>query len=199
MKGRCVTSSLSASAILIAFLLPQTTFSQQAAESALRLKPQEEKAAYDIYSMLLRAEMNMSWAGTTLKIQQETQPSAERGLPEANSCLQFATGRESVYGPLLADYILKNRKALPLDREFDLRSYELVAKVGSRTILGSDCVFLLSAVGFNPDGTRAFVCVSHRCANHGGGRCHLLVKTGGKWVTDGDGGVGCGWGGGWAP
>jgi hypothetical protein len=161
----------------------------------LKLTAAEEKDSYEIYSMLVRTEMpganTEGWA-----IKQETQTFPHDGQITFSVCVQPPQDQESIYRPVFDDYTAKNRKVFVLKRKFDLPQYALVGPADLKAIeqrsrvadgfpFNAPVIFHVSAVGFNPDGTRALVYVGHHCGSLcGGGTYHLLVKKDGRWQVD---------------
>ena len=163
----------------------------------------KEKDSYEIYSMLLRTEMPPHWNIADWAIRQETQSYPNFGAKDGNNvneCLQLSPGQESIYLPLIKDYVAKNKKKLVLERKFDLPQYALIGptevkSIQQRSRAAPSVIFDVSAVGFNQDATRALVYVGHYCGSPcGGGRYHLLVKKDGHWEVDRDRGFSCAWG-----
>jgi hypothetical protein len=166
--------------------------------NGLKLTAAQEKDSYEIYSMLLRAEMPPQWNITAWAIKQETQtyPNFATVNGGLDVCLQPAKDQESIYLPLIDDYVAKNRKKPALDRKFDLPQYALIEPADIQAIqqrrrtasgfpYNASVIFHVSAVGFSRDGTRALVYVGHDCGGLcGGGRYHLLVKKDGQWQVD---------------
>ncbi len=105
-------------------------------------------------------------------------------------CSTPARDQEVLYRPVLDDYTRKNKTTLSLERKFSLGNYLLV---GDRQGAGNtkhDTTTVFSAVGFNPERTRAAVCF--RVTSNG--TCSVLVKNDGTWKFDkGWRGDGCGW------
>jgi hypothetical protein len=177
----------------------------------------EEKDSYEICSMLLRTEMPADWKVTGWAIRQETRTlNGESGGGAEGICLKPTPDRESIYRPLIQDYVAKNKKRAVLDRKFDLPQYALVGPAEIEEIgkhwrprppgstsdkekavfpLNATVIFHVSAVGFNGDRTRALVYVGHNCGGLcGGGAYHLLVNIDGTWQVDrGYHGTSCGW------
>jgi|ERR1035441_6267743 hypothetical protein len=167
----------------------------------------EERDSYEIYSMLLRTEMPPQWNITGWAIEQETQTYPNFGdRVTAGVCVQPPKEQESIYRPLIDDYIAKNKSKLVLERKFDLFVYALVGPADLKAIqqrsrvadgfpFNASVLFHVSAVGFSRDGTRALVYVGHYCGGLcGGGTYHFLVKKDGKWQIDKEyGGMSCGW------
>jgi hypothetical protein len=150
----------------------------------------EEKDSYEIYSMLLRTEMG-KWRDTTAwTITEETQTfpyNGVRSLDDVRECMSVVQDQESIYLPLIEDYVAKNKKKHVLERKFDLPEYSLVpfGRPLGGTPLSPSVTFEVSAVGFNKDRTRSLVYVGHHCGNLcGGGGYHLFVKKDGKWQVD---------------
>ena len=206
MTRRFTLSPWRVSAFAIALLLPVATRSPayqqlvpppgQGSASDLKLTATEEKDSYEIYSMLLRTEMHGS-STTFWVIEQETRTFPDFGDRVNNGvCVQPPKEQESVYRPLIDDYVAKNKAKLVLERKFDLPLYALVGPADLKAIyqrsrvavgvpLNDPVIFHVSAVGFNRDGNRALVYVGHHCGNLcGGGTYHLLFKKDGRWQVD---------------
>jgi hypothetical protein len=174
---------------------------ERTATSARGLNAAEEKDSYEIYSILLRAELDATWKISAWTINQKTQtfPSLGPRPHYIRQCLSVSRNQDGIYAPLIDDYLAKNREKQSLERKFDLPQYELVdfgqTPATTSSSFAPTVVFEVSAVGFNPDRTRALVYVGHRCGSLcGGGRYHLLVKAGGKWQIDREfRGISCIW------
>jgi hypothetical protein len=161
-----------------------------------KLTAMEEKDSYEIYSMLLRTEMRPEWNIREWAIRQETQTFPNYGGGNGGNlgmCLGPLQNQESIYRPVIEDYVAKNKKRLLLERKFDLPEYALVgpeeikaiqqrSRVADGFPFNASVIFHVSSVGFNRDGTRALVYVGHNCGSLcGGGRYHLVMKKDGKW------------------
>ena len=205
------------SAFAMALLLPPTTRSpayqrpipppEQGSANNLKLTGAEEKDSYEIYSMLLRTELPSQWNITGWAIEQETQTYPTFGVMSSIAeCLQPSKNQESIYRPLIDDYVAKNKGKLVLERKFDLPQYALVGPTDLKAIyqrsraadgfpFNASVIFHISAVGFNRDGTRALVYVGHNCGSLcGGGTYHFLLKKDGRWQVDREyGGMSCVW------
>jgi hypothetical protein len=184
--------------------------SDQGSTNELKLTAREEKDSYEIYSMLLRTEMPPQWNITAWAIRQETQTYPNYGATNSGSlgvCLQPSQDQESIYVPLIEDYVAKNKRKLVLERKFDVPQYALIGPTEIKAIqqqsraasgfpFSATAIFHVSAVGFNRDGTRALVYVGHDCGSLcGGGGYHLLVKKDGQWQVDREyRGLTCVWG-----
>ena len=151
----------------------------------LKLTPAEEKDSYEIYSLLLKAEMpttgNPSWI-----ISQETTTYPGEST---KICLDPIEEQKAQYVPVINDYLKRNKRKLTLVRKFDLPSYVLLGhNPGSnRPHFDSPTLFYLSAVGFNSDRTRGLVYVGYVCGSLcGAGAYHLMVKKDGRWQEDVD-------------
>jgi hypothetical protein len=145
----------------------------------LTLGSEEEKESYDIYSTLLQIK-DPKVAGW--KIIQETRA--------FELCLKPAPDQDSIYRPIIDDYVLKNRKTLVLERKFKLPQYTLADPEEWTRSTNGRIFAVFSAVGFNPDRTRATVCFWA----HSSGTCSILIKKEGTWQIDRDWhGDGCGW------
>jgi hypothetical protein len=217
MERRLALSPWRVSAFAIASLLPTAIRSpayqppvpppQQKSANDLKLTATEEKDSYDIYSILLRKEMPSQWNITGWAISQETQTYPNFGeMSSIGMCLQPPKDQESIYRPLIDDYVAKNKGKLVLEREFDLPQYAIVGTTDAKAIgqhsrvadgfpFNAAVIFHVSAVGFNRDGTRALVYVGHHCGSLcGGGTYHFLVKKDGRWQVDREyGGMSCEW------
>src|SRR5205807_2493457 len=94
--------------------------SEQQNANELKLTAREEKDSYEIYSMLLRTEMPPQWNITAWAIRQETQTYPNYGATSGGSlgvCLQPSRDQESIYLPLIEDYVAKNKRKLVLERK----------------------------------------------------------------------------------
>jgi len=139
----------------------------------------EEAESYEVYSAVLhRGDSNRAdW-----KILDKTYAFAFCPVP--------APDQDSLYRPTLDDYTRKNKTTVPLERKFGLENYLLVSdrRGAGNTTHGANVI--LSAVGFNPDRTRAAVCFWIVSS----GTCSVLIKSDGAWTLDkGWHGNGCGW------
>jgi hypothetical protein len=205
------------SAFAIALLLPTITRiaayqapaqqSEPGSANNLKLTAAEERDSYEIYAILLRTEMPSQWNIREWAIKQETQTYPNFGaMRSIGECLQPQKDQESIYRPLIDDYVAKNKGKLVLERKFDLPQYALVGPVDLKAIeqrsrvadgfpFNAFVIFHVSAVGFNRDGTRALVYVGHNCGSLcGGGTYHFLVKKDGRWQVDREyGGMSCAW------
>ena len=216
--ARCLAlSPWRVSAIAIGLLIPATTRiaayqppfpqSERGSASDLKLTAAEEKDSYEIYSILLRTEMPPQWNITAWAIKQESQTYPNFGdMSSIGMCLQPPKDQESIYRPLIDDYVAKNKRKLVLERNFDLPQYALVgpadlkaiqmrSRIGDGFPFNASVIFHVAAVGFNRDGTRALVYVGHHCGSLcGGGTYHFLVKKDGRWQVDREyGGMSCFW------
>ncbi len=145
----------------------------------------EERQAYDvdeaysIYSVLLPQEESFGFAIPTLVIQQETVPK-----PNVSPCL--TEGAAKKFGGAEADFWRVNRRRWTLLRHFEInKPYKLVSEGTIRAGLknGDEWeYFVLSAVGFNQDKTRAVVYMGIHCGSLcGHWSFHLLEKAGHTW------------------
>jgi hypothetical protein len=110
--------------------------------------------------------------------------------------METSKDQESIYLPVIDDYVAKNKTKFVLERKFDLLPYALMGTLEISTIrrqspgasglpFHSSVIFDVSAVGFNQDGSRALVYVGHHCGSLCcGGQYHLLVKKDGRWQVD---------------
>jgi hypothetical protein len=205
------------SVFAVALLLPITTriaafqppVQQPEPGSAnnLKLTAAEVRDSYEIYSILLRTEMPSQWNIRSWAIKQATETYPDFGATSSiTECLQPPKDQESIYRPLIDDYVAKNKEKLVLERKFDLPQYALVGPADLKAIerrsrvddgfpFNAYVIFHVSAVGFNRDGTRALVYVGHNCGSlWGGGTYHFLVKKDGRWQIDREyGGMSCAW------
>jgi hypothetical protein len=171
---RSVRSFLAVTFLVMALRGPayQVTGSKQEkpAKELLTLSPDEEKQSYEIYSAVLeiREPRVSSWL-----IVQKT-----RGF---EFCMKSGRDQDAIYRPMIQDYVQKNQKTVLLARKFNLPEYTLVTpEEWTRSTKGrSFAVF--SAVGFNPDRTRATVCFWASST----GTCSMLVKKS-TWQIDRD-------------
>jgi hypothetical protein len=149
--------------------------------------------------MLLKAEMGPEWHITAWAIRAETQtyPHLPATGNDDRVCLEPSREQKPTYLPVIEDYISKNRKKLRLERKFNLPEYALVGPNGiySGLPFSASVIFHVSAIGFNPDRTRALVYVGHDCGSLcGGGTYHFLVKQDGRWQVDREyRGISCAW------
>ena len=105
-------------------------------------------------------------------------------------CSTPARDQDSIYRPILDDYIRKNKETVFLERKFQLVNYVLAGPEEWKRSMNRKAIAAFSVVGFNPERTRAAVCF---WADHSG-TCPVLLKTGGTWQFDkGWRGDGCGW------
>jgi hypothetical protein len=94
--------------------------------SANELAAAQETDSYDIYSMLLRTELPPQWNITEWAIRQETQTYPNYGSTNGGRlgvCLQPPKDQQSIYLPLIEDYVAKNKKKVVLERKFGLPQY----------------------------------------------------------------------------
>jgi hypothetical protein len=164
--------------------------SERAGTDESKLTAEEEKDSYAVYSMVLRTEMEHFAKTTTWAISKETQTFPYNGVKsfdDVRECMNVLQDQESIYLPLIEDYVAKNKTKQVLERKFDLPQYALIL-FGRPSIgppLSPIVVLDVSAVGFNKDRTRSLVYVGHHCGSLcGGGEYHLLVKKDGKWQVD---------------
>jgi hypothetical protein len=122
------------SAFVITLLIPATTRiaayqspvqqSGQRSANDLKLTAAEEKDSFEIYSMLLRTELPSEWNITGWAIEQETQTYPTFGVMSSIAeCLQPSKNQESIYRPLIDDYVAKNKGKLVLERKFASRPH----------------------------------------------------------------------------
>jgi hypothetical protein len=216
MACRKAVSPWRVSAFVFTLLIPSTTRiaayqqpvqqSEQGSANDLKLTAAEEKDSYEIYSILLRTELPSQWNITGWAIKQETQTFPHDGTITFSGCVKPPKDQESIYRPLIDDYVAKNRRLSVLERKFDLPQYSLIGPADLKAIeqrsrvadgfpFNSSVIFHVSAVGFNRDGTRGLVYVGHHCGSLcGGGGYHFLVKKDGRWQVDREyGGMSCFW------
>jgi hypothetical protein len=107
------------------------------------------------------------------------------------TCLEPARHQESIYRPLINDYLKKNRQQLLLKRNLNLPQHEFLDTANVEEGL----IFHVCAVGFNANRTRALVFVGHLCGSLcGGGTYHFMIKKDAHWVPDkGYAGMSCAW------
>jgi hypothetical protein len=156
-----------------------------------KLAAAEEHDAYEIYSMLLRKEMNPSWKVAAWTIIRQTHTYPNVGSPHnIRQCLGVPRDQETIYLPLIDAYTARNNGKLVLDAKFDLPRYELVdsgTTSGRSNAAAPSATFVVSAIGFNSDRTRALLYVGHYCGSLcGGGTYHPVVKKDGIWQVDGE-------------
>ena len=139
----------------------------------------EDKEPYQIYSTLLQI---MHPNVTEWIILNKTHDFAFCSTP--------APDQDALYLPMLDDYTRKNKTTVPLERKFSLGNYLLVGDQQGAGNTKQDTATVFSAVGFNPERTRAAVC----SWVFSSGGCSVLVKSDGTWRFDkGWRGNGCGW------
>jgi hypothetical protein len=198
MKHRLLVSLWRMSALVSTLALPVTSSPayqspapqvERADTQETKLTAAEEQDAYEIYSMLLRTEMGPHWKITAWAITRQTQTFPHIGSRHnVRECLNVSRDQETVYLPLIEDYVAKNNGKLVLEPKFDLPQYELVdfgRTSGRANPPAASVTFDISAIGFNSDRTRALLYVGHHCGSLcGGGGYHLLVKKDGKWQVD---------------
>jgi hypothetical protein len=168
--------------VTVTFLLLLTIKSQPIPQPEIR-SVQQEKDSYEIYSLMLKTEMPPQSKVTSWIIQQNTQtfPGQSGTIEE---CLTIQPYQESIFRPLVRDYIARNKNKILLERKFDLPAYSLIEKLDKHSS-EPYVTFQVSAVGFSSDGSHALVYVGHLCGSLcGGGRFHLLVKRDGHWQAD---------------
>jgi hypothetical protein len=132
--------------------------------------------AYSVYSVLLRQEEPLT---IPLVIQQDTVQK-----PDAPACLTEEAAKK--FGGAEADFWRVNRRRWILLRRFDInKRYNLVGEHTIRAGLknGDDWeYYVFSAVGFNPDKTRAVVYMGIHCGSLcGHWSFHLLEKADKTW------------------
>ena len=139
----------------------------------------EDTESYQIYTTVLQVLHSNVAAWTIMK--------DTRGF---EFCATPARDQAAIYRPMLDDYNLKNKTAVPLEGRLGLSNYLLTGPQDGTGNTKPNDTAVFSAVGFNPERTRAAVCfwaVSN-------GTCSFLVKNDGAWQFDkawrGDG---CGW------
>jgi hypothetical protein len=147
--------------------------------AALLLTLAIQKESYTIYTAMLRLKEPgvRNWA-------------IVRHTVDFKLCIHPAPGQESIYRPMLDDYIDENQHKVDLERKFDLPNYTFVDRSEWTRSTPDRSFAVFSAVGFDPSRTRATVCL---WANHSG-TCYVLIKKDGTWQVDRDWhGGGCGW------
>lgn len=166
--------------VLFAFLLVLTcacnALDQPAQGSVVAAYGDDD--AYQVYAAVLSATREMNeQKGTTLLIQQETQPltlgSGSRPTGNyVNIAPAFDQYREVNKKPLLLQSKFK------LDRPYELKPTAALDKSYSRVPLH---YLILSAVGFNESRTVAVFYVSDHCPSCGSGQLYAAQKKNGKW------------------
>jgi hypothetical protein len=149
----------------------------------LKLNQEEAMDSYEIYSLLLRRwrpEIK-DW-----RIVAETRA--------FTFCLKPTQEFTATYGVVLEDYALKNRRTFILERRFSIGDYTL-ATPQEWTDMQRHRVLAVSAIGFNPDRTRAGACYAVGNNHANSGMCMFLFKQDGIWKYDTDYRGGCGFGG----
>ncbi len=172
--------------LLVAFLLALTfiCYAQErpAEESVLRAYGDDD--AYQVYSAALAATREMSHQGSTLLIQQETQP-----LTPGSDCGR-PTGKYANLAPAFDQYREVNKESrllLPkfsLDRSYELKSIRVLETYSHATLRSVPIHHLtLSAVGFNQSRTIAVFYVIDHCPGGlcSSGRLYAAQKKNGKW------------------
>ncbi|MFT3745908.1 MAG: hypothetical protein QM785_16665 [Pyrinomonadaceae bacterium] len=172
-----------------------------------------DNEAYQVYAALLPAEWTVKEAkAKKLVIVGETSDFRSFAREKKESiCLVPAEGEESIYAPVLKNYVDVNKTKWTLQRKFpDGISYELVPSLDIDAIFKTKGIegwkdfyakypdsggsITLSAVGFNADKTFAIAYVGHSCGGLcGGGRYHVLKKADGKWTEISWKGQSCSW------
>jgi hypothetical protein len=164
--------------ILSVVALTQSLNLSKGRKEPLNLSREEEKDTYEIYSTVLRvSEPN----ATSWMIVEETRA--------FDLCLKAADDQATTYRDVMRDYKVKNTKSLALDRKFDLPDYTFITPIEWTRSTRNRMFAVFSAVGFNPDRTRAIVCYWAKSS----GFCAVFVKQR-TWRIDRDwhGGA-CGW------
>jgi len=105
---------------------------EQGSANELKLTAAEEKDSYEIYSMLLRTQMPPQWNMTAWVIVRETQTFPNFGSANGGVCIETSKDQESIYLPVIDDYIAKNKRKLVLERKFDLPQYALDGNLGNQ-------------------------------------------------------------------
>jgi len=172
--------------LLFSFCYVQAPWGQHSAAA----KPYDVAEAYQVYSALLPREESAEFAKGTLVIQQETEARQEPPEP----CL--TPDAAAKFKDAVVDYKQVNSKPWLLQRQFQIeKPYELVNsdtikvlfKQGDwdgfyRRYPDSGGYLSLSAVGFNPERSRAIVYTGSACGNLcGRWAWHLMEKIDGKW------------------
>jgi len=169
----------------VALASPYQSENPKQSATILKLNPEEAQDTYEVYSAVL-GERHDVHAWTI--------------LTETNTftfCLKPPAEFASVYRPVIEDFAKKDRTKFNLEAKFNLPDYTLGSPQGPPGIGTSKAQVTLSAVGFNRDRTRAYVCYSVKDQNGTGssGSCLFLVRMNGKWLSDNDShSPGCGFG-----
>jgi len=152
--------------------------------------------AYAIYSLLIASERRVS-EGRLKKI---VIPDETQGHPEVSECFERSQDHDRTIGLLVLAYREVNKSPWRFQRKFDLPiPYELVPEKSFASFFkdpkaggwdefykkypdSDGTAFAMSAVGFNPEKTRALVYIGYGCGYVcGSGRYHMLEKAKGKW------------------
>jgi hypothetical protein len=137
--------------------------------------------AYTIYSLLLPLEESYGFATDTLMIAEETM--TYQGISRA--CLTSDAANK--FRDAIIAFNRDQRKKWRLQSRFQInKEYKLVGSGVISTLpdypQSSATLVSMSAVGFNPQKSRAIVYMESSCGGLcGSGRHHLLEKVHGKW------------------
>ena len=148
MARSCLRSSWLISAVALSLLLPLATRSQPIpVASETQLPTADQKDSYEIYSMLLKTEMPPQWKIAEWTIQRETRTFyGQQGA--VDQCLVIPHDQESIYRPLVQDYVAKNGKKFTLERKFDLPDYALIGQNEAHDPIKPAVTFHVSADRF---------------------------------------------------
>ncbi len=153
--------------------------SENKTEELKILSSEEQADVYNIYS-------------TVLKVQEPDVPiwTIIQNTKNFALCLKPAHDEEGIYRSVIEDYAEKNKKVFVLEQKFSLAAYTLAGPEEWSSTNRGKAIAVFSAIGFNPDRTRAAVCFWARS----GGTCNFLIQQQGAWQVDRNWrGDACGW------
>jgi len=158
-------------------------------------EPYDVNEAYEIYNVLLHHDQHYALAKRMVIIQEETVSGVRHEGPLP--CLTNEASEE--FKDAIADYEQVNTRRWVLQRKFTIeKPYELVSSDTIRILFeaskdgtidfakrypdSGSYVFVMSAVGFNEDKTKAIVYSGSHCPGTcGTWSIHLMQKVDGKW------------------
>jgi len=162
-----------------------------------QLETYTEPEAYEIYAVLLPRELPGEWGSIRLVVIKQEIDSPQ-GSSEKDLCIHGGRKFRKSWGSVLKNFLEVNQSAKQLVRRFPIdKPYVLVPATVINSFFekgaggwkafyarypDSGGYIEVSAVGFNAEGTKALVEVSHDCGGLcGGGTYHFLEKRAGKW------------------
>ncbi len=172
--------------------------SQSPEKNQQNLQTYSDPDAYEVYAALLPS--NSAWGDLRAKsfvIERETRGSNPQG------CLPEGKEIKERWADVIEDYKKQNETPRLLSRSFPIETpYRLISRTELSDLFGNTAKSLsdrwksfynhypdskgftgFSAVGFNPDKTRALVYVGHHCGMLcGAGGYVFLEKRDGKWA-----------------